>query len=431
MPPAESVALDVPLRRRRRLPGLLAPLVDRDCALLWTGRATSLLGDGVYVVAIAWLVYSLSNVPTAMSVVGLALSLPQVAFFLVGGVVSDRFERRRVLLVSDAMRGVAVGAIGLLAVIGALELWHVVALVALVGAGDGLFNPAFTAIIPDLVPSDQLVRANALEQMLRQGALRLIGPGLGGLAVAAAGAGAVLLFDAATFAFSTLCLAAMRRRPAPRAGRERTSALADLREGFAYLRGERWLWGVLLLAAVTLLTFWGPFEVLLPYVVKNAYGGGASDFGFILAAGGVGAVSASLAIGHLGTPPRPLATLLFAWGLMTSTLAGYGLATQTWQAAAVYLVAAALNALVMVTWSTMLQRLVPREMLGRVSSLDWVVSFALIPLSFVLTAPVAAALGARTTLIGAGVLGATSTLALWLLLLRGTDRLLPTPREES
>ena len=116
-------------------------------------------------------------------------------------------------------------------------------------------------------------------------------------------------------------------RPAPRAGRERTSARQDLREGFAYLRDSRWLWGVLLLAAVTLLTFWGPFEVLLPYVVKNGYGGGASDFGLILAAGGVGAVTASLAIGHAGLPRRPYAGDRSSPGeSMTSTLVGYGLA---------------------------------------------------------------------------------------------------------
>src|SRR3712207_9124144 len=104
--------------------GILRPLRIRDFALLWTGLSISLLGDGIYFVAIAWQVYELSNVPTALSVVGLAWAVPAVVFLLVGGVISDRFERRKVLIVSDVVRGGAVAAIGVLSLAGALELWH-------------------------------------------------------------------------------------------------------------------------------------------------------------------------------------------------------------------------------------------------------------------------------------------------------------------
>src|SRR3954471_19537042 len=110
------------------VPAILDPLRERDLALLFAGKAVSLAGDGIYVVALAWQVYALSNVPAALSLVGLALSLPQVALFLVGGVLSDRFERHWVMLVADAIRAAALLAMGALAVHGALELWHVVAL---------------------------------------------------------------------------------------------------------------------------------------------------------------------------------------------------------------------------------------------------------------------------------------------------------------
>src|SRR5919198_2082969 len=112
---------------------LLRPLAERDFALLWAGRATSLLGDGVYMVALAWQVYALSNAPAALAIVGVALSIPQVLLFLLGGVLSDRLERRRLLIAADLLRGAAVGAMGVLSVTGALELWHVIALVTLVG----------------------------------------------------------------------------------------------------------------------------------------------------------------------------------------------------------------------------------------------------------------------------------------------------------
>jgi hypothetical protein len=108
-----------------------------------------------------------------------------------------------------------------------------------------------------------------------------------------------------------------------------------------------------------------------------------------------------------------MATCYVAWGLMLSSLVGYGLVTATWQAAAVYAIAYGLNAIAIDIFATMLQESVPRELLGRVSSLDWVTSYALIPLSFALTGPVAALIGARATLVGAGALGLAASAAMW------------------
>jgi hypothetical protein len=404
----------LPSSRRARASRRAAP-DPRDFALLWVGRGTSLLGDGVYVVAVAWLVFSITNTPTALAVVGVALSVPQVGLFLLGGVLTDRLERRRMLLAADALRGAAVAAMGLLAVTGALELWHLAALVALVGAGDALFNPAFAAIVPDLVPRERLERANALEQLMRPLALRLVGPPLGGLLVAVAGAGEALLVDAATFGVSTVALVAMRRGPAP-AREKRTSMRADVAEAWTYLRTERWLWAGLTAGAISLLAFWGPFEVLLPYVVKNDLGGGAAGFGLVLAAGGAGAVATSLAVGRRGLPFRRRYRGVFAcFTLMTASVGAYGVVAATWQAAVVYMVAASLNALLMVGWSTLLQSHVPRALLGRVASLDWMVSFGLIPVSFALTGPLAGAFGARATLIGAGLLGGSASVTVWVL----------------
>jgi DHA3 family tetracycline resistance protein-like MFS transporter len=197
----------------------------------------------------------------------------------------------------------------------------------------------------------------------------------------------------------------------------------ELAEGVRYVRGEAWLACTLALAALSLLLFWGPFEVLLPYVIRNDLGGGAGDFGAVLAAGGAGAVVATLWLGQRGQPRRRMAACYLAWGLMLSSLVGYGLVTATWQAAAVYAVAYGLNAIAVVIFSTKVQESVPRELLGRVSSLDWVTSYALIPLSFALTGPVAGLIGARATLVGAGALGLAATAAMWFGVpaLRATD----------
>ena len=259
--------------------------------------------------------------------------------------------------------------------------------------------------------------------MTRTVALRLVGPVLGGALVAGVGAGPAFVLDGLSFALSLLALSRIRRRPAPAAGGAQRSVRTELAEGVRYVRGQAWLACTLALAALSLLLFWGPFEVLLPYVIRNDLGGGAGDFGAVLAAGGAGAVVATLWLGQRGQPRRRMAVCYLAWGLMLSSLVGYGLVTATWQAAAVYAVAYGLNAIAVVIFSTKLQESVPRELLGRVSSLDWVTSYALIPLSFALTGPVAGLIGARATLVGAGALGLAATAAMWFGIpaLRATD----------
>src|SRR5699024_11037494 len=111
------------LRRLR----ILEPLANRDYRYLAIGSVISLVGDGFFYVALAWQVYELSNIPTALSLVGLAWTLPLVLFVVIGGVASDRYDRRRVMIGADLLRAATVGAIGILSVIGVLELWHVVA----------------------------------------------------------------------------------------------------------------------------------------------------------------------------------------------------------------------------------------------------------------------------------------------------------------
>ena len=213
----------------RRL-GVLRPFAIRDFRLLWTGMTVSLLGDGIFIVAMAWQVYELSNSPSALALVGLAWTAPMVVFLLLGGVIADRFDRRRVMILSDAIRAVAVGAMGVLAVTGSLELWHLYALAALYGAGDALFPPAFGATIPDLVPQHLLVQANSVDGLVRPFAMQLVGPALGGVLVDAVGVGTVFLLDAGTFVVSMTMLALMRPVAAgPRAGRRLESCPTSAR----------------------------------------------------------------------------------------------------------------------------------------------------------------------------------------------------------
>ncbi|MBA2578489.1 MAG: MFS transporter [Euzebyaceae bacterium] len=391
---------------------MAAPLRIRDFRLLWSGLTVSLVGDGVFYVALAWQVYELSNAPTALSVVGVAMTVPQVAFLLLGGVLSDRMDRRRIMLAADVTRGVAVGAIGLLSLSGHLKLWHVAVLAAVYGAGAAFFGPAFDAIVPDIVPADLLGEANALEQFVRPIALRMGGPALGGALIAVWGSGGAFLVDAGSFLVSAAFLLAVRGRGAPaRADSEPPpSAVREIREGYTYVRSHVWLWGTFVAASFAYLLFMGPTEVLLPFVVRNDLGGSAGDLGMVFAVGGIGAVAASLVMGQRGQPRRHMTFVYTTWAVATFAVAGYGLATLPWHLMAACFVFNALESAGTIVWSTTKHRLVPPALLGRVSSYDWFVSIGLLPVSFALTGPAAALLGARGALVAAGVLGGVVTI---------------------
>jgi MFS family permease len=390
--------------------GLLSPLRDREFRKLWLAMCVSLLGDGAFLVAVAWQVYELSNAPTAMSIVGIAMTVPTIMFLLVGGVASDRFDRRRLMVVADLLRAFAGALLAGLAISGVIEVWHVALIAALYGTGAAFFAPAFDAIVPDIVPAERLAQANALDQLVRPIVLRMAGPALGGILVAAGSAGLVFALDSASFLFSAAMLALVRV-PAKAAQSRSLSVVRDLSEGWRFVRRRVWLWATFASAAIAYLCFMGPVEVLLPYVVKNDLGGSARDLGIVFAAGGLGSVACALAMGQRDIPRRGITFIYVSWTLATVAVAGYGLSSALWQLMLAALAFNALETAGTIVWVTLKQLHVPREMLGRVSSLDWLISIGLLPLSFALTGPVAGAIGARGTLVAAGVVGAVVTCA--------------------
>jgi len=404
-------ALDRPGGFGRR--NLLSPLKHRDFRILWTGMTISLIGDGIFLIAIAWESYSLWNAPAALSIVGIGMTIPTIAFLLIGGVVSDRRDRRIVMAWADGLRAVAVAVLATLVLMGALRFWELVALVAVYGVGTAFFMPAFEAILPELLPKSELPAANALDQFVRPIAMRLVGPVVGG-ALVAASAGIAFAIDAASFAACLVAVLAMPRR----AGRHvdvQSSSVAALKEGLRFVRRRVWLWGTLLSAAIAYLVFLGPAEVLLPYLVKNELHASAGTLGLVLAAGGLGAVGGAAYMGHRGHPRRDVTVMYMTWTIATLAIAGYGIANAAWELMLVCLVFNALEAAGTIVWATIKQHHVPGSMLGRVSSLDWLISIGLLPLSFALTAPVAAVFGARATLVGAAALGAAVTLSAFFL----------------
>lgn len=398
--------------KRSRI-GILRPLRIKDFALLWSGMTISLIGDGIYLVAVAFQVYALSDSPGALSLVFFAWTAPMVLVFLVAGVMTDRVDRRWMMIGADVIRGVSLGILGVMSIAGDLTLGWMYVLVAIYGVGDALFMPAFTAIVPDIVPDDLLLEANSLDSFVRPLTMRMVGPAVGGLLVATLGPGQAIVVDAVSFGASALCIALIRpRRVAHQDDRPKT--FEQIAEGFRFVRAHTWLWATLASAAVSLLAFFGPLEVLVPYVVKHQMGGDASDYGLILAMGGIGAAIVSAGMGQTGMPRRHMTFMYVAWTVGLSLVSAFAFAEAVWQAMVISAFLSAAFTAGMIVWGTLMHKLVPAELLGRVSSLDWLISTSLLPVSFLITGPIAGVIGVKATLIGGPLIAGVLTLGFLL-----------------
>ncbi len=391
------------------LPRYFEPLRNRDFALLWSGQAVSQLGDGVFTVTLALEALRVDRSASGLSYVLAARLVPALLFVLLGGVVVDRFPRRLALLASDAAQGIAVTVIAVVAATGHVNLLWLVILAVVFGLGDAVFFPASTAITPELVPADQLVGASALNQTSTQLARVLIGPAVGGIIVGLLGTAWGFTIDAASFAVSVAALIGISGGQA-RLGREASSPIAEFREGLRFLFSERWLWTTELGASVGNFVAFSPLGALVPLLVKQVLNGDGIALGLVLAAGGLGGVLASVLLGHRNPPRHRLLALWIGWGLSGVGVLGLGLVPNLWLAGGVAFVTYGLDAYGSVLYDPLIQQGVPAELLGRVASVSYVLSFALSPLGLVAAGALANGIGVRATLVIGGGITALSTL---------------------
>jgi MFS family permease len=384
-----------------RLPRPLRPFRHREYRLLATSMAASLFASGLWLVAIVYQVIALDGGPSELSAVAAASSVGLLVSVLIGGVAADRLPKRAVMVGVEAVRIASAGIAGVLGVTGALQLWHLAVIAFVVGAAEAFFYPAYSAILPTLLPPDELLAANGVEGTLRPIAQQALGPALAGVLVGAFVPGISLLLAAGIYALALIALFAMRTAPVTpmEAG---NSVLADLAEGFRYLFRTGWLFATLAFATLYVLVLIGPIEVLLPFAVRDQAGGGASSFALVLGAFGIGGAAGSIVVSSWRLPRRYLTAMILLWGAGAAPLVLIGVTRQLWVMAAATFVVGFTGAVAMVIWGTLLQRRVPPHLLGRVSSLDFFVSLALMPVSMALAGPVGEWLGVPMTFVLAG-----------------------------
>ncbi|MET8220125.1 MFS transporter [Streptomyces hirsutus] len=405
----------------------LVPLRHRDYRLLFVSYLISMVGDGVWLVALPWVAIELGTDNSGLAMVVGAESVGLISCVLIGGALADRYPRKQVIGWSHAVGFAVLAALAVVHLSGYLEVWHLVGGAFVLGAAAAVSGPAADAFTPDLVPEDDLHAANALESIVRSLAVRMVGPGVGGLLIALVGSLAVITLNALSFAVAALCVAAISFRPACSAGGSEETAGNNeqeivgepvrYREALRYLFGERWLWVLIVWSGVVLLLQSGPRQVLLPFLIHDDLGGDARGYGLLVAVTGVAAVVSSFVLAARKPPADYARRMLLAWTIGAAPLALMVFSPSLWLLLPLGAVYGFFSTAGNVYWSTLVQTSVPNAVRGRVISIDWLGSLALVPLS----AALAGVGSSREFMVWVFVLGGTLPVLLTLITLRWVD----------
>ena len=397
-------------------------LKQRAFLTLWIGQTLSRVGDFVYEIALAWWVLQKTGSAQTMSLVLIFALTPSILFALLGGVAVDRFSRPKLMLASDVLRGLAALTVALLARANILEIWHIYLASLLFGFLDAFFQPAYAALVPQLVPEADLTSANALTGLsLNLG--RVIGPGLGALLFNWLGPTWAFGINSASFFISSAFLVPLLFAAIPSPERaEKTHIWQEMRAGLAAVTSRRWLWITILIVAFTNITLAGPYSVAMPFLVSNFMKADVNTLGLIYAVFPLGYVVGSLWLGRYQRIRRRGLVNFFSLALAALMLALYGLHLPLWT----LLVAALVNGIALeadqLAWTGLLQEKIPNEELGRVFSLDSLGSFALLPVGLALTGWATQTFGPSPVfLIGGGVTALIALLALLIPAIRQLD----------
>jgi MFS family permease len=397
------------------LPRALTPLRRPGYRWLAAALVLSLTSQGLFLLAVVWQVIDLDGGPAALSLVSTGTAVGMLLTTLLGGALADRVPQRPILICVAVVELAATASVAGLSLSGHLELWHLALASLLIGLAQGLYFPAYSALVPALLPADELLAANGLEGFLRPLLMQAAGPAAAGAIVAATSPGVALAAAAAAALGAVLALLRLPPTPLRRDLDEETRAtgaaarhpvvsmLIDVRAGFAYMVATPWLLSTLLFASLLVLVVIGPLEVLTPFAVRDQTGGGPAEHSLVLAAFGIAGAVGSLVVASRRLPRRYLTVMIMLWGAGCVPLALFGVATELWLMVLAAAVVGATFQGATVIWGTLLQRRVPPAMLGRVSSLDFFVSLAFMPVSMALAGPASELIGLAATFLLAGL----------------------------
>ena len=423
---------------------LLRAFRRRDFAVLVLARTISRLGDGVQAVALAWLVLQLTGSAAAMGLVLIAQLVPTLVLVAFGGAIADRWPKVPLLVSSDAIRAVVVGIVAVLVATDSVTLPQLLVLGAVFGLVDAVFMPTWAALLPELVPAEDRPSANALASLTSRLA-GVAGPAVGAALVAAGGMGVAFAVDGLSFALSGallgwLWLARRRSGPvvsgaaaaAPEAGRRsgpvasgteatapepatpdagrasprRSGLTADVQAGLAAVIATPWIGLTIAAAAITNIILTAPLDVAVPLLVARSMGGGVGVLGMYGSSVAVGAVLAAVVLGSRARLRRRWRLVYGWWIAVALAAAAMGLPIGVGGLLVAGLVVGVGEVAVGLAWTNALQDHVPDELLGRVSSLDYLGSAAFIPVGYLVAGVASDAVGPSAVFLVGGLVAA-------------------------
>lgn len=381
-------------------------LSNRSFALLWSGQTLSRLGDSLFMITLAWWVLQKTGSATAMGIVLICSTIPMLLLLLFGGVAVDRLPRLHLMLASDLLCGCVVIVIAFLAFQQQLQLWEIFVMSTLFGGVEAFFYPAYTALVPDLVSAELLPSANSLRSISLQAA-QIVGPALGAAIIALGGTSLAFALDGASFIISAICVIALPQMPVLRLAIEKeVGILQDIRAGISTVLHSPWLWITLLVAGVSTIFLVGPDEAVLPLLVKQRFGMQVGFYALLTSLAACGSIMVAFLFGHFKRLRHRGWLTYGAWLIASLMLLAIGLPLPVLGVSIAFCIQGAAITILGLAWVNSLQEFVPADQLGRVSSIDMLVSSGLLPIGYGLAGVAADHFGASPVFIFGGAIAA-------------------------
>jgi DHA3 family tetracycline resistance protein-like MFS transporter len=385
---------------------LFRSLKHRSFTLLWIGQTLSRVGDFVYEIALAWWVLEKTGSAETMGLVLVFSITPSLLFLLIGGVAVDRLPRVPLMLFSDIGRGITALIVAALAFTDQLQVWHVFAASLFFGFVMAFFQPAYAAIVPQIVPQADLASANALTS-ISANLGRVAGPALGAVIIGGLGSTVAFALNGVSFLVSAILLIPLvfARIPRPTRG-EASHVWEDMRQGFVTVFASPWLWISILVFSLVNVTLIGPYYVAMPFLVSDFMKADVNRLGLIYSIFPIGFVIGGAWLGRYQKLPRR-GTLMYATLALAAIMLGlYGFHMPLW----ILIIAALVNGVALqfgaLAWTHLLQEKIPNEQLGRVSSIDAMGSMSLMPVGMALAGWATGTFGSALVFIVGGALTA-------------------------
>lgn len=383
-----------------RLPAMFRSLRYRDFAYFWTGNFLSNIGTWMQNLALGWQILLITNSPFLLGLNGFLGSVPALVFSLPGGAIADRLSRRKLMLSTQTSMAALALILGLLTSFHVVKINEILLISFLTGLAGALNSPAYQALVPDLVPRDDLVNAIGLNSA-QFNMSRAIGPTLAGVALGTLGVAGCYYLN--SLSFFALIVALLVLHLAPRRIERGPGMLSAVLDGLRFVNRYRSL--VILLSVPSFLSLFGlPFTVLMPVFARDLLHVGASGLGYLMAGAGIGAVISALTLAAQRTAAGRGGLIMLSAAVFSLALILLGHAYSFWWSFVLLAVLGATMVGALALTNTMLQIVSPPELRGRIMSLYVFAAMGLAPLGSLWVGSVAERLGTRFALtFGGGV----------------------------